>query len=334
MANFPQWPKLKHFSVVTNIKYSDRQAFFDILKCCLPCLVDVLSKNEPMLFCIRAYQKYRMMIGLSCHSSSRLDLLERKLIPDYERRCKTFEEKAPQSILLQDPVKGSNKKRPKLTSKQTGEVLRNSAQTGTRKRPGTNNSWTLKAPQRVTDSNLLETTHKTDPAYKDFDLRLRGFVAQNFPHLCAVYQEVIKIYPFNSFEVRYASLDDWSLARDLLRCNTNWNKKGPQADSVLIHAEGEGLSHVRLVKVFRCKFVGSGRTLDLALVRMFTLERKWKPRTVWDGCQVFMEDKQSTFVSMEYIIRGALLAPTKKAGTYTLVDRADYDMFLRANKYE
>ncbi|KAJ7591788.1 hypothetical protein C8J56DRAFT_1003241 [Mycena floridula] len=373
MANFPQWPKLKHFSAVTNIEYSDKQAFFNILKCCLPCLVDVLPKNEPMLFCIRAYQKYRMMIGLSCHSSSRLDLLEHKLIPDYERRCKDvslrydknfdFFKQHWTSHIVEDirrkgstvntttrPGEGFQQEAAQaykqtngslnifhcLTPSQMSRIdekqeaiasicmnidycneahkrelerdlewqMQGETDEEVEEQTGTDNSWTLKAPQRVTDSNLLETTHKTDPAYKDFDLRLRGFVAQNFPHLY------------------------------LLRCNTNWNKKGPRADSVLIHAEGEGLSPARLVKVFRCKFAGSGRTLDLALVRMFTLERKWKPRTVWDGCQVFTEDKQSTFVSMEYIIRGALLAPTKKAGTYTLVDCADYDMFLRANKYE
>ncbi|KAJ7599598.1 hypothetical protein C8J56DRAFT_1011188 [Mycena floridula] len=335
MANFPQWPKLKHFSAVTNIEYSDGQAFFDILKdvsvrhkknfdffkqhWTSHVVEDIRKKGSTVNTTTRpgegfqqeAAQAYKQTNGRNAEDQmSRIDenqeaIASIRMNIDYcaEARERELE------LELEWQTRGDSE------TGLTGEDFE--------ERPENDRQWTLKAPQRVTNSNLLEAAYSGNLAYKDFDLRLRGFVAQNFSHMCATYEEVIKIYPFNSLE-----------ARDLLRCNSNWNSKGPRADSVLIHAEGDSLLPARLVKVFRCKFMGSGRTLDLALVRMFTPERKWKPRTIWDGCQIFSEGKESTFVSMEYITRGALLAPAKRAGIYTLVDCTDYDMFLRANRYD
>ncbi|KAJ7574853.1 hypothetical protein C8J56DRAFT_1064268 [Mycena floridula] len=371
MNHFPVWPGLKRFETATNIEYSDVTSstqFIGSSQCCLPCLVEILPRESPMLHCIRAYQCYRMMVGLSCHSSKRLERLENKIIPTYERCCEAvadrygknfdfFKQHLTSHVVEDIRRKGSTAN----TTTRPGEGFQQEAAQAYKQTNGRNAesqkesqsdqldneradlhedsgdlAWTLKAPQRVTDSTTLEKANLGHSAYKDFDLRLRNFVEHYFPDLCASYEEVIKIYPFRCFEVRYQSLDDWTEARDLLRCNPNWNNAGARYDSILINTDDGDISPARLVNVFRCKFMSSGKTLDIALVNRLCRSRKWKPRTVWDGYQVFEEDKDSSFISMEYIVRGVLLAPafnTKKQSFYTLVDCADYDMFLRANKY-
>ncbi|KAK7005442.1 hypothetical protein R3P38DRAFT_2556859, partial [Favolaschia claudopus] len=56
----------------------------------------------------------------------------------------------------------------------------------------------------------------------------------------------------------------------------------------------------------------SGRKLDVALVRMFSQSR-WNPRTRWAGCQIRDEDQEFSFLSMEHVVRGALMAPVSGA---------------------
>jgi hypothetical protein len=63
---------------------------------------------------------------------------------------------------------------------------------------------------------------------------------------------------------------------------------------------------------------------------------RWKPRTRWAGCQIRDEVKECSFLSMEHVIRGALLAPASGASdepTHFLIDTMDADMFLRADMY-
>ncbi|KAJ7930661.1 hypothetical protein B0H13DRAFT_1514057, partial [Mycena leptocephala] len=67
------------------------------------------------------------------------------------------------------------------------------------------------------------------------------------------------------------------------------------------------------------------------LVHMFEASR-WKPRTRWAGGQIRDEVKESSFLSMEHVIRGALLALEYGAynePTHILNDTIDADMFLR-----
>ena len=91
-----------------------------------------------------------------------------------------------------------------------------------------------------------------------------------------------------------------------------------------------GLSCARLHALFLCT-LPSGRRLDLALVNNFKTS-KWKPKTFWDGCLVYSEEKKATFLSLEYVIRGALLSPThiQDPSLHYFVDTVDADMFLRA----
>ncbi|KAG5650062.1 hypothetical protein H0H81_000906 [Sphagnurus paluster] len=66
---------------------------------------------------------------------------------------------------------------------------------------------------------------------------------------------------------------------------------------------------------------------------LFTPHTKWKPNTIWDGCQVLEEDKLSSFLLMETVVRGALLAPafgSEKLPLHYFMDTIDGDMYLRA----
>ncbi|KDR66778.1 hypothetical protein GALMADRAFT_147642 [Galerina marginata CBS 339.88] len=86
MAIFPRWNNLKHFNHVTTTHFTDGQAFYDILKCILPCIVDFLPKNSVLVHCIRAYLKFRILVGLRCMTESRLEWLQEAL-SIYQRCC-------------------------------------------------------------------------------------------------------------------------------------------------------------------------------------------------------------------------------------------------------
>ncbi|KAJ6493758.1 hypothetical protein DFH09DRAFT_1337978 [Mycena vulgaris] len=86
MREFSRWPGLKHFNQVTTIHFTDGQTFYDILKSVLPCIVQIFPRNSVLVHCIRAYQRLRMMTGMHCMPSRRLERLQ-KLIKDYEYWC-------------------------------------------------------------------------------------------------------------------------------------------------------------------------------------------------------------------------------------------------------
>jgi len=104
MRNVSRWRNLKHFDNVTTIEYADGQVFVDILKviysilcvleefssamlqCLLPCIVQLLPKNDPLIHCIRAYTCYRMMIGMHCVTEERIQRLK-VYIQEYQHWC-------------------------------------------------------------------------------------------------------------------------------------------------------------------------------------------------------------------------------------------------------
>ncbi|KAJ7142518.1 hypothetical protein C8R44DRAFT_603110 [Mycena epipterygia] len=87
MENFPRWRDLKHLSSPTTIDYSEGQTFLDILKCALPCIVQLLPPNSCIVRAIRIMVKVRMMLGLEVALDTRLEVL-RKFIAEYEKVCK------------------------------------------------------------------------------------------------------------------------------------------------------------------------------------------------------------------------------------------------------
>ena len=116
-----------------------------------------------------------------------------------------------------------------------------------------------------------------------------------------------------------------------MRCNPKFHGR-PQYDCVIIHDDATKMSVARLCDLFRC-WLPSGKILDIALIHCLS-NSKWKPRTVWDGCRVLDEDRTTTLVCMEYLLRGALVCPvTERAGekTHYFIDSVDPDIFLREN---
>ena len=103
MAKFPRWSRLKHFNSVTTTRFTDGNAFYDILKviqayvliistlltiskCIMPCIADFLPRNSPLVHCIRAYITYRILVGLTCMTESRLGHL-RNALKNYQKYC-------------------------------------------------------------------------------------------------------------------------------------------------------------------------------------------------------------------------------------------------------
>ncbi|KAJ7808967.1 hypothetical protein B0H14DRAFT_2380110 [Mycena olivaceomarginata] len=97
MDQFPRWRNLKHLSSATTIDYSEGQTFLDILKCALPCLVQLVPSDSGLVQLIRVMQKVRTMLGLDVTTNTRLEYLGR-LIAEYEKCCKRVSEKHDKSL--------------------------------------------------------------------------------------------------------------------------------------------------------------------------------------------------------------------------------------------
>ncbi|KAJ7731024.1 hypothetical protein B0H16DRAFT_1733441 [Mycena metata] len=83
MNQFPRWRGLKHEPSPTTIDYSDGQTFLDILKCSLPCLVQLLPQNSAFVYIVRVMTKLRIMLGLPVTTKTRLAHTH-ELILEYE----------------------------------------------------------------------------------------------------------------------------------------------------------------------------------------------------------------------------------------------------------
>ncbi|KAJ7899230.1 hypothetical protein B0H14DRAFT_2674128 [Mycena olivaceomarginata] len=203
--------------------------------------------------------------------------------------------------------------------------------------PGSaNNHWIFGSPFRHGDSGSYEDLYaQNDPVYRNFDPRLREFLSLEFPEERLSYEDELTIEIFRCVYVSYESQDDWTEAEDILRCNDNWYKRGPRHDCLIINTDEPGLLCARLRALVRCQ-LPSRKIVDLAVVQTMN-PSNWKPRTAWDGCLVFDEEKGFSFLRMEYVVRGALLAPVRpkpslraQSNLHFLVDVVDGDMFLRA----
>ncbi|KAJ7143960.1 hypothetical protein C8R44DRAFT_915780, partial [Mycena epipterygia] len=97
--------------------------------------------------------------------------------------------------------------------------------------------------------------------------------------------------------------ENWTEKRNILRCNPKFHGN-VRRDFVLVNTtDGGDLPCAHLYDLFTCKSL-DGRQHDVALVSMLK-PSSWKPNTFWDGCRVYEESKETRFMLMKYLVRGA-----------------------------
>ena len=140
----------------------------------------------------------------------------------------------------------------------------------------------------------------------------------------------IQVQTFKCLHLRYQSLENWTTARDILRCNPKFHGE-ERYDCTLINMNSgrESFTCARLQVLFRC-ILSSGEEHDIAIVRTFKYS-SWRPNTPIEGCYI-LEAQEPQFVMLKYMIRGAHIIPifSTRAGRFVLNDLIDGDMFLRA----
>lgn len=126
---------------------------------------------------------------------------------------------------------------------------------------------------------------------------------------------------------------DWHVKTDYLRCNPKFNKR-PRYDFALANRP-EGQIFVQLVFIFVCRV--DGHDYRLALVQ--PLEKKSRPAVRADDKSLSISRwhirarNRCEVIPLDCIVRGALLvADTKYAGDYFVIDTLDEDMFLRVKR--
>ncbi|KAJ7111336.1 hypothetical protein C8R44DRAFT_633102 [Mycena epipterygia] len=355
MNEFPRWRDLKHLSSPTTIDYSDGQTFLDILKCALPCLVQILPANSCLVRVVRAMQKVRILLGLEVTTTSRLELLK-KMIVDYEKACKEVSKKHDKDFdfLKQHFLSHSiNNFRAKGTSRnmntRVGEGFHQEADENdpVLEPLKSNSRWKLgSADPRITTVHIeVQNQHK--PTFRDFNLKLREYLARHHPvhfvrpdqdiQVCCTQSPVkintdtirLQIEPCKVLYVDYQSKVDWKLTRDILRCNPCFHTR-PRYDSIIYESQDNDLAMGRLELVFRCH-LPQKITLDLALIHPYR-RSTWAARTRTD-CPMREWGAGSVFVALEHVTRGTLLCPIFGAPrkVFYVVDCVDEDMFLRVN---
>ncbi|KIJ54948.1 hypothetical protein M422DRAFT_153273 [Sphaerobolus stellatus SS14] len=86
MKQMPRWRGLKHFEKVATIEFADGNDFRDILKCILPCILNALPKDSPVVHAIRLCGIIRATASLNPISEEQIEYLE-KCLPRYEQIC-------------------------------------------------------------------------------------------------------------------------------------------------------------------------------------------------------------------------------------------------------
>lgn len=203
----------------------------------------------------------------------------------------------------------------------------------------------------------LENEMQKDVAFHDFRIRLSNFLSAFLPvHGHALpggkrvkfipQQEVSRsvntsvhwklthqqITPCQFAKVFFKSLDNWKDETDYLRCNPSFHNH-ERYDGAVVQTTA-GNIFVRLIYVFTCKIEDTVH--PFALVQALDVgigQRSAKDKALGFYRVRERRRQESEFISVQSILRGALLAPDfSKRGDYLVVDIVDSDMFLRLKK--
>ncbi|KAJ7668279.1 hypothetical protein B0H14DRAFT_2658002 [Mycena olivaceomarginata] len=178
-----------------------------------------------------------------------------------------------------------------------------------------NNHWIFGSPFRHGDSGSYEDLYaQNGPVYRNFNLQLREFLLLEFPEEQLSYEDELTI------EIFQTTGQKQRISSAATTTGTSKDRNTTASSSIPI-SPGSSLPSRKIV--------------DLAVVQTMN-PSNWKPQTAWDDCLVF-DEKGFSFLHMEYVVRGALLAPARpkpslwaQSNLHFLVDVVDGDMFLRA----
>ncbi|KAJ7215380.1 hypothetical protein GGX14DRAFT_608176 [Mycena pura] len=209
--------------------------------------------------------------------------------------------------------------------------------------------WKLGSADARMTSTRVETVNRSNSLYRDFNMRLREYLAEYHPNH-PVHEDqnievgaLLKSFVFNLASVSqvepckvlyvdFQSKVDWNNGRDILRCNPMFHGR-QRYDSVIYEAQDDNLAMGQLQLVFRCH-LPRNISLDLAMIRPYR-KSSWAARTRTD-CPMREWSPGSIFIALEHVTRGALLCPIFGAPreVFYVIDCVDGDMFLRVNNID
>ncbi|KAG2741161.1 hypothetical protein P692DRAFT_201727134 [Suillus brevipes Sb2] len=202
----------------------------------------------------------------------------------------------------------------------------------------------LGAPQVPVSLATVEEGNASNRAFQDFRKKFAKFlnnfvVANNIPLADGVTwlrpAANDKLQEHRYLKVNYESTVNWKLATDYLRCNPSFHGCERRDCALIRTLDKDGNDKNIFVRIlFMFKFVVGNHTFELALVLPMdapTGSRRSVDRDLRLTRLRARPPALSEFISLQSIIRGALLVPDPAHnGDFFLVDLVDTDMFLRA----
>ncbi|KAJ7604745.1 hypothetical protein FB45DRAFT_1043189 [Roridomyces roridus] len=362
--NLPRWRDLAHLSAPTTIDYSESETFLTILKCALPCLVQLMPNKSCLVRVVRIMQKINIMLGLEV--ATKTDWTYWTEINDEFGKDFRFLKQHMLSHASADiRAKGATRN----TTTRVGEGFQQEVSAMYKKTNGkraehqisvidekeetlayldvkvdawqrmkddedellaaapmTMVHWRLGTASRPRSSHSVEQLEGGNSEFRNFDMRLREYIARQHPGIYLRREDDIEIVQCKTLYVDFQSRVNWKQGRDILRCNPMFHER-PRYDSVMYAAEGDESAMARLDFLCRCR-LPDGQTIDLALTRTDCPIREWQPARPGQ-CK-------TAFIAVEHITRGCLLAPIPGAAReiFYVMDCVDADMFLRLHNVE
>ncbi|KAJ7775941.1 hypothetical protein DFH07DRAFT_766883 [Mycena maculata] len=367
MADFPRWRDLKHLSSPTTIDYSDGQTFLDILKnSCLVRVIRTMVKVRIMLGLevvvetrLELLRKFiadyeRICKDVSETHSKSFNFLKQHFLShaigcfkdkgtsrnQNTRVGEGFQQEiAAQYVKTngkdaehQMSIMDENEETMARLDMKVNEWQKSQEEDETEPvlPPHTAQAhWRLGSTDAQMTSTRIETINRSNSLYRDFNMRLREYLAEHHLNHPVCDDENIQIEPCKVLYVEFQSKVDWNRGRDILRCNPMFHGR-QRYDSVIYEAQGDDLAMGRLELVFRCHLPRKV-TLDLAMIHPYR-KSTWAARTRTD-CPTREWSTGSIFIALEHVTRGALLCHVFGAPreVFYVIDCVDEDMFLRIN---
>ncbi|KAF8578339.1 hypothetical protein K439DRAFT_1529313 [Ramaria rubella] len=328
MRQMPRWRGLKHFNAVSTTDFADGNSYRDILKCILPCLINLMPWDSSLVHCIRICACLHMIARLHAVTEPQIQYISECLANYYvsnhfyiARHSKNYnypkhhglthlaedlQQKGAMENYTTHPGKGFQQE---VQQAYDQTNFRDTEQQMVHIDENQEAMACIQTAIDLHDKQLQQASaaeNATDdgepppePEHSDQHWALGAHQKKTTPYQC--------IY------LNYRSLEDWTVKQDILRCNPCFHSRECY-DCVVINTEPMTFS--------------SGKWSDLALIRILH-PSAWIPATKWGGCTV-VEEKNYHFVMLKYLLCGCHMILTfSKVGWYYLNDLVDSDAFLR-----